>query len=1252
MRSNKNDMYTFNAGKVEPFGKAPVGYIPGKGRGVTGFSGGVSRDDTTDEKDKNDYSDFNYDEFHGYSESLFKDAEYDEDDKEADAIYENIDARMDVRRKSRREIKLKEEIQKIRAQKPTIQEQFSDLKKGLASVTAEEWESIPTVMNYSRQKQKKVPKNYLPTPDSLIMSRLNDANMHLNYSSSSSNGLKTPLIGMRTPLGTQTPVGTQTPLGRQNSLGIQTPLGLRTPLGASTPIGLGMQTPFMKGGGFGLETPFLSRHLLTAKGKSASSSTYSGLNTPFTLSGYNTPLSASTAGGYNTPLMNGVNKLSLNDVGEARGTVLSVKLDELIDSVEGQTVIDPKGYLTNLNAKSLVNDADIADINKARSLLKSVISTNPKHGPGWIAAARVEELAQRKDKAKEIITKGCIECSKNEDIWLEAVRLEDKLSEVKIILTKGIKEIPTSVKLWLEAYRKESNIDDKRKVLRKAIECIPNSVRLWKEAISLESENNAYILLKRAVECIPQCIEMWIALARLCPYTEAQKVLNEARKKIPTSAEIWINASKLEEKQGNNNMVDIIIKRCIENLSSKNVVFERDKWLKFAEESEKSDFPLTCESIIKNTMNIGVESLNKKRIYKQDAENCIKNKSIHTARAIYNEALKIFKTKKSLWLALANLELAYGNKESVEQVLQRAVKSCPHSSVLWLMYAKQKWLNNEIDKAREILAESFMHNQNTEVISLAAIKLERENNEFDRARFLLKKSRVQCNTPKIWMQSIQLERLLRNYKDAKELAQEALQIHKRFDKLYMIAGQIELEMMRAEMDCLGGDSGPIHDNEVHTASCASTILSSNHSRIGSNARSVRNDTSSEGGHGEEQQQEEDTQEEQAHTSNACNPNEHYTTAQKIYDEGLKHCPSSINLWLCAIDLQIEKKNYTSARALVEKAKIKIKNIHATNTNNYVLKNKEIIESNEFALDDELNRNDEEDTKSGTNVSNLTNTKNDLSKNAAMNASIRVIENYDLLWIKLIEIESLCNSNNITPVISEALKECPSSGILWSKAIEFENKNLQNSKSVTAFNNCGNNAYVILTVAKLFWQHFKTQKARKWFYRVISLNPNFGDGWATFLAFEIDQQNEVNQKDIINKCIKAEPNRGYMWNKITKRVENWRLKYPQKLYKYIKELFPEVLKKKISEQILEIMSDENVSLPVSAPKSEVEVPETVESTDEAKAGEANQTDHPADDKTVSAKKGKVKSTEKKTNKRRGTNEEGEEPEKSDRRKRKK
>lgn len=61
------------------FGKPPPGYIPGRGRGATGFAGGVSRDDSVDytqgPADKSDLSDSNFDPFTGYAENLFNDGE-------------------------------------------------------------------------------------------------------------------------------------------------------------------------------------------------------------------------------------------------------------------------------------------------------------------------------------------------------------------------------------------------------------------------------------------------------------------------------------------------------------------------------------------------------------------------------------------------------------------------------------------------------------------------------------------------------------------------------------------------------------------------------------------------------------------------------------------------------------------------------------------------------------------------------------------------------------------------------------------------------------------------------------------------------------------------------------------------------------------------------------------------------------------------------------------------------------------------
>jgi hypothetical protein len=53
---------------------------------------------------------------------------------------------------------------------------------------------------------------------------------------------------------------------------------------------------------------------------------------------------------------------------------------------------------------TLRSDADIADIKKARLLLKSVTHTNPHHAPGWIAIVRLEELAGNLSEARRLLT--------------------------------------------------------------------------------------------------------------------------------------------------------------------------------------------------------------------------------------------------------------------------------------------------------------------------------------------------------------------------------------------------------------------------------------------------------------------------------------------------------------------------------------------------------------------------------------------------------------------------------------------------------------------------------------------------------------------------------------------------------------------------------------------------------------------------------------------------------------------------------
>ncbi|CAN0569134.1 unnamed protein product [Ectocarpus sp. 12 AP-2014] len=96
---------------------------------------------------------------------------------------------------------------------------------------------------------------------------------------------------------------------------------------------------------------------------------------------------------------------------------------------------------------------------QARLLLKSVTSTNPKHGPGWIAAARVEEFAGK--IARKTIKAGCEACPDNEDVWLEGARLQTP-ENAKTVLANAIRNLPTSVKIWLRAAELETTNASKK----------------------------------------------------------------------------------------------------------------------------------------------------------------------------------------------------------------------------------------------------------------------------------------------------------------------------------------------------------------------------------------------------------------------------------------------------------------------------------------------------------------------------------------------------------------------------------------------------------------------------------------------------------------------------------------------------------------------------------------------------------------------------------------------------------------------
>jgi pre-mRNA-processing factor 6 len=254
--------------------------------------------------------------------------------------------------------------------------------------------------------------------------------------------------------------------------------------------------------------------------------------------------------------------------------------------------------------------------------------------------------------------------------------------------------------------------------------------------------------------------------------------LNKARETLPTEPAIWITAAKLEEANGNAKSVGKILERAVKSLGSHGVSIDREHWLKEAEACEKQDPPATetCKQIVRVTIGVGVEDEDRKRTWKADAEECIKRRSFETARAIYAHATATFPAKKGLWVRAATLEKTAGDIAAMDEVLKRAVQSCPQAEILWLMAAKERWLAGDVAGARDILEEAFVANSESEDIWLAAFKLEFENREPERARALLAKAREKGGaSERVWMKSAVVEREVGDVAAERRLLSEGLE---------------------------------------------------------------------------------------------------------------------------------------------------------------------------------------------------------------------------------------------------------------------------------------------------------------------------------------------------------------------------------------------------------------------------------------------------------------------------------------------
>jgi pre-mRNA-processing factor 6 len=448
-------------------------------------------------------------------------------------------------------------------------------------------------------------------------------------------------------------------------------------------------------------------------------------------------------------------------IGQAQKDALQVRLDSAAraggtdtqtNTSGTATAVDPKGYLTSLDRKQAAGDElPVEDINRARVLLESTVRSNVNNGPGYVALARLEEVAGKLHTAKKVIQRGCENCPRSQVVWEEAIRLNrENTHNAKIIAANAIKQLPHSVGLWKAAIDLEQTPAARKKVTRLALDHNAQSVELWKTLINdTEELENVRLLFAKATEQTPLSEELWISYARVCEPEHAQQVLNQARKSIPTSWLIWVAACRLQEQLGKVELLDKIMQRAVKALIKENAMMKREEWLTQAEVCEEEGDKATAAAIVKATIGWGLDEDDDRRdVWLDDSKGVSGRGHYEVARAIISHCVSIFPYSTTVWHASADLEKHHGSIDTLLSVLERAVNACHSSESLWLMYAREMWNSGNVDGARQVLGRSFEQLPGNENLYTRAVDFEVDAGNMENARSFLATARASAATGK------------------------------------------------------------------------------------------------------------------------------------------------------------------------------------------------------------------------------------------------------------------------------------------------------------------------------------------------------------------------------------------------------------------------------------------------------------------------------------------------------------------------
>lgn len=721
---------TFATPRRDFLGKpAPPGYVAGIGRGATGFTtrsdigpareAAFSRPDddgagpsssgvkprpsqqakrNDDDEEEEDLNESNYDEFAGYGGSLFNRDPYEEDDEEADKIYDEIDKHIDGRGKSLREKRARQELELYRQKRPKIQQQFIDLKANLKQVSVDEWANIPDVGDARNRKQRVIRQDkFTPVPDSLLahQAKLATGGDKLVYidpnamensddedEDDDDNAAEVKHGGDGGPGDFRRPI---------------------QPLADGQGLNIGEMSEF--------RSSYMSMKLSRVSNSASDNANQATSTNP---QDYLTNLQSM--------IPNQITDTST--VNEYRKQFAALR---------ASNPTFPNGWIASVRLEEAAGR-----LKDARALILSACEHIPKSVDLWLEAIRLHPP----DYSKALTLHALKEIPRSEKLWIRAAELELNEESKRRVYEKARQIVPRSVEIWKRSVDLESP-EQARASLRHAVECCPDVVELWIALAKLLPYEEANQVLKEANEKNPKDRSVWIAAAKLQERVDKLDLVEKiiklsvsdlAEKGVEIKRHEWLIEAMNADKANFKCTCREIIRRIIGwNIP---VQDRLQTWLDDAK-SFIVNGSINCARAVFMTV---VEDKNFSRmelVWQEYANFELKHGHFDSLVAVLKQAVEPqhCANSESLWLMLADQLRSEPNE--CRRILAQAHDANPNSEKIVLAAVELEVVNGNSKVARRILADACMSARTAQLVMRSA-KLEWSLGNLDEAVRMLK----------------------------------------------------------------------------------------------------------------------------------------------------------------------------------------------------------------------------------------------------------------------------------------------------------------------------------------------------------------------------------------------------------------------------------------------------------------------------------------------------------------------------------